>query len=227
MRLLAEGYLPTLSGPPTPLRAALLVGNPGERTTYQLSPQMSRFRAFLRASTVIIICAMILLCLFSVQFFIDTNRGFSDTITSSDSYISDLIGGILEAVSIIEAIWYGWVSCSAIGLEDPNVKDKQKMKNPEGGDVGMAGASTTSINSIEQFRRERKMERLLAAAAAAGGGYDIPVGVRGRDDRAPETPLPPSRAYRGPIEVDEEESRWERDESGLTGSMLLREKQLE
>jgi len=81
--------------------------------SYAPSPKFKKFRTYLILKSSWIVCGVGSMTLLSLLY-PPTSTSFKKEIGNPDNYPTDLIFVVLQSVSIIQAMWFGWVYCNQI-----------------------------------------------------------------------------------------------------------------
>jgi len=82
-------------------------------TEYKPSKHLKKFRTYLILKTLFLICGVTLLSILSLLY-PPTAQSFRKEMTDPAVYPTDLIFVVFQSISIIQAMWFGWVYCNQI-----------------------------------------------------------------------------------------------------------------
>jgi len=121
MKLAASGFVPSLENLKIlrPLGEQLLPSASESEIypKYVPSEHFKRFRTYLILKTLFIFCGVGSTVFLSFLFPDQPQAGFQEWLTDESNYPTDLVWVMLQVISIVQAMWFGWVYCNQISQQ--------------------------------------------------------------------------------------------------------------
>jgi len=125
MKLAASGFVPSLENLKimSPLGEKLIPASESETSLapkYVPSAHFKRFRTYLILKTLFIFCGVGSTIFLSFFFPNQPSAGFNEWLSDASNYPVDLVWVMLQVISIVQAMWFGWVYCNQISHHVPH-----------------------------------------------------------------------------------------------------------